>query len=121
MPQITILFGVILIALGLAGYLGTGLESVTALIPAFVGIPLVILGSLAIRPGRHKVMMHIAVVIGALGFLAPLGRLIPGSIRVASGEAEWTLPMTLQLTMVIVLAIYLALCVMSFVTARKAA
>jgi hypothetical protein len=41
----------------------------TALIPAFFGLPLVILGVLALQEGWRKHAMHAAVVVGLIGFL----------------------------------------------------
>ena len=54
MAKVTILFAVLLIALGLAGYLGTGSIHPTALIPAWFGLALGIFGSLAISPGEGR-------------------------------------------------------------------
>ncbi len=53
LPRITILTGVVLIMLGLAGYFGTRRESITAMIPAFVGLPLRGLGLLALKPAAR--------------------------------------------------------------------
>ena len=57
--------------LGLAGYLGTGSQHPTALIPTWFGVALGIFGFLAISPSetRRKLFMHINVTIGLLGFL----------------------------------------------------
>ena len=57
--------------LGLAGFLGTGSQHPTALIPTWFGVALGIFGFLAISPNerRRKLFMHINVTIGLLGFL----------------------------------------------------
>ena len=47
MAKITITFGVLLILLGVIGYLAPGIHSLTALIPAVFGLVLVVLGFLA--------------------------------------------------------------------------
>src|SRR5947209_18839802 len=65
----TIAVGAFLIVLGLIGYLGTGMVSWTALIPAFFGLPLTILGVLALQEDWRKHAMHVAVIIGLVGFL----------------------------------------------------
>ncbi|HII97513.1 MAG TPA: hypothetical protein HA276_07465, partial [Candidatus Poseidoniaceae archaeon] len=43
-PQLTQLVGGALVLEGVGFYLGTGMESLTALIPGFVGLPLLLLG-----------------------------------------------------------------------------
>ena len=52
---------------GLAGYLGTGSEQKTALIPAAFGIVILICGLLAANESRRMMAMHIAVFFGLLG------------------------------------------------------
>ena len=71
MAKVTILFGLLLIVLGVIGYVGTGWKAPTALIPTYLGIVFAILGFLARRgtQKRRMLMMHIAVTLGALGFL----------------------------------------------------
>ena len=71
MAKITLIFAVLLAALGLAGYIGTGSAHPTALIPTWFGLALGIGGFLAISPSesRRKLFMHINVTIGLLGFL----------------------------------------------------
>ena len=80
MSTLSIVCGILLILVGLAGYIhgtSTGHGSVTALIPAFIGIPLALLGVIAgIKDGWRKHLMHVAVVIALLGFIATAGRLI---------------------------------------------
>ena len=71
MAKVTIVFGVLLIVLGLVGYFGTGSAHPTALIPTWFGLALGVGGFLAISPseGRRKLFMHINVTIGLLGFI----------------------------------------------------
>src|ERR1035438_5595018 len=66
MAKVTLVFAVLLIALGVAGFLGTGSTHYTALIPAWIGLALGIGGWLAISPDerRRKLFMHINVTIG---------------------------------------------------------
>ena len=56
-------FALLLCALGLAGYLGTGSAHPTALIPTWFGLALGVFGFLAISPNerRRKLFMHINV------------------------------------------------------------
>ncbi len=116
MPSTTRSFGVLLIVLGAASYTMTGRTSVTALIPAFFGVALVILALVARNEAARKHAMHAAVAIGLIGALASLGRAVPA---VMNGDA--TRPAVLaQLAMAVLLIVYVALGVQSFIAARKA-
>ncbi len=83
MVKVTLVFAVLLIALGLAGYLGTGSAHPTALIPAWIGVALGFGGLLAISPSekRRKMFMHINVTIGLLGFLGGAIEVVRGYVR----------------------------------------
>ena len=108
--------GVLLILFALFGYFGSGAQSWTALIPSFFGIPILI-GSLVGRnPDKLKLGMHIAALFGLLGFLAPLGRVVPGLIK---GTFVFNLAGTLMIAMTVVCAVFLFLCVRYFIEVRK--
>ncbi|MDG1671329.1 MAG: hypothetical protein P8H96_10700 [Akkermansiaceae bacterium] len=109
--------GVILIALALLGYLGGGMQSWTALIPAIAGVPILLGSLLAKNPDKLKLGMHIAATFGLLGFLAPLGRIIPTAIK---GDFELKLSTGCMITMSLVSAIFVVQCIKSFKVARQA-
>ena len=116
MPATTRLFGLVLIVLGIASYTMTGRSSVTALIPALFGAVFVICALVGRNEAARKHAMHAAVAVGLIGALASLGRAIPA---VMAGEA--TRPAVLaQLAMGVLLLVYVALGVQSFIAARKA-
>ena len=117
MPKIGINTGIILIALALLGYLGGGMESWTALIPAIAGAPILLSSLLAKNPNKLKLGMHIAATFGLLGFLAPLGRIIPTAIK---GDYELKLSTGCMITMSLVSAIFMVQCIKSFKAARQA-
>lgn len=123
MAKVTLIFAVLLVALGLAAYLGTGSIHPTALIPMWFGLALGVFGFLAISPneGRRKLFMHINVTIGLLGFLGAAGSALHeyGSARSAGLEPDH-IALACQLTMVGLLLIYINLCIRSFIAARKA-
>jgi len=77
MAKLTVVFGLLLIGNGIWGYTASESASVTALIPAFVGIALLLcaIGSI-VKPALNMHLMHIAALLGLLGCLAALGRLI---------------------------------------------
>ena len=114
--KIGILTGTILIGLALLGYFGSGRESWTALIPSFFGVPILLASLLARNPEKRKLGMHIAATFGLLGFLAPLGRIIP---KLAKGEFVFNLAGTAMITMAVVCGVFLVLCIKSFIDARR--
>ena len=116
MPATTRKFGLILIVLGLVSYVTTGRTSVTALIPAFVGIVFLVLALVARNPAARKHVMHATVALALLGALGTLGRVIP-----AVSQGNTTRPAVLaQIAMAIILFLYVALGVRSFIEARRA-
>jgi hypothetical protein len=115
MGKTAIGFGVALIAIGVIGWLAGGMSSITGLIPALFGVALAGLGWWAGR-GNEKTAMHIAAVVGLIGLLAPLGRIFPALGSGGElGLAFWT-----NVLMFVACGAFFALCVKSFVDARKA-
>src|SRR6185437_15520609 len=86
MAKVTVVFAILLIALGLVGYFGTGAAHPTALIPAWWGVALGIGGLLAMSPSesRRKIFMHVNVTIGLLGFIGALVVAIQGYVSPTS-------------------------------------
>jgi hypothetical protein len=122
MAKVTIIFGVLLIILGLAGFLGTGSVHPTALIPTWFGVALVVGGFLSISPSesRRKIFAHINVTVGLLGFLGAAGSALHeyGGAR-SQGVDPNAIALGSQLTMAVLLLIYVNLCVRSFIQARR--
>ena len=116
MPSTTRLFGLILIVLGIASYVLTDRTSVTALIPALFGAVLVSCALVARNEAARKHAMHAAVAVGLVGALASLARGIPAALN---GGASRPAVLS-QLVMGVLLLIYVALGVQSFIAARKA-
>ncbi len=122
MAKVTLVFALLLVALGLAGYIGTGSAHPTALIPAWIGLALGIFGFLAISPNesRRKLFMHINVTIALLGFLGGLAEAIRGYVHAKSAGMEPDqIALASKLTMAGLLFIYVILCVRSFIAARR--
>ena len=123
MAKVTLIFALLLVLLGLAGFFGTGSQHYTALIPTWFGLALGLFGFLAIspNPGRRKLFMHINVTIGLLGFLGAFIRAIQsyGHAR-SEGLDPDKIAIGAQLTMAGLLFIYIAMCVNSFIDARRA-
>ncbi len=141
MPRITLIFAAVLIVLGIVGYVGTPVpasdatdatvssaesetekpkRSVTALIPAFTGGLLAVFGVVALKESLLKHAMHGAVLVGLLGCLAASGRAIPGLVKMMSGDSEVNSRSLFFVTcMAIICGVYVALCVRSFIEARR--
>lgn len=123
MAKVTLIFAVLLIALGLIGYFGTGAQHPTALIPTWFGLALGLFGFLAISPSeaRRKLFMHINVTIGLLGFLGAASEAVRGYLHAKSaGVAPDEIALASKLTMTALLLVYVILCVRSFIAARRA-
>ena len=135
MSKITIVIGLLLIAIGVAGYMLPSTEvveegtetvveqkrSITALIPAVVGAPLLICGlATVILPNQKKHFMHAAVLIGLLGALAATGRGASSLLKFIRGD-EFNGRAAVFLALMGVLCwIFVISCVNSFIQARKA-
>jgi uncharacterized membrane protein len=123
MAKTTMIFAVLLIALGLAGFFYTGGKYPTALIPAAFGLVLGIFGFLAMSPSesRRKLFMHINVTLGAVGFLMAAWRALSsyGNAR-SQGIAPDYIALASQAIMALLLLNYVVLCVKSFIDVRRA-
>jgi hypothetical protein len=121
MAKVTIVFGLLLIVLGMVVYVATGWRAPTALIPTYFGIVLTILGFLARRGSqkRRMTMMHIAVTVGLLGFLGT-AKSIWDFIQMERGHAMLR-PIAVEDKAVfsMMLLVYVLLCVRSFIKARR--
>ena len=119
MAKFSILLGIILIALGLISYFGISSESITALIPTFLGIPILILGYLALNEKYLKHAMHGALVLVILGFGGTVGGLIK-FFRMLGGEVfERSSAITVQAIMALLCLIFLVFAIKSFIDARR--
>ena len=121
MVKTTLVFAVLLIALGMAGYFGTGSLHSTALIPAWIGIALGFGGLLAISPSekRRKLFMHVNVTIGLIGFLGGAVEIVRSYVHAGIVDETYLIAMTSKLALTTLMLIYLLLCVRSFKAARR--
>jgi hypothetical protein len=115
----TIGFGIVLIVLGFGGYFGSDRVSLTALIPAVFGLLLVIFGALARDEKRRKMAMHIAVTVGLLGFLGTVSGLFQLPTLLSGGVVERPGAVISKSIMAVLMAIYVGMCVKSFIDARR--
>jgi hypothetical protein len=102
-----------LIVIGVVGYVATDRQSATALIPSVLGVLLLAFGWFARNQAHRRHAMHAVAVVALLGLLGTVG----GLIRLLSGT---TTPAAIAqgLTAILTGAL-LALCVKSFIDARR--
>ena len=118
MASTTIALGVVLIVLGLVGYFMTGMVSITALIPAFFGLALALLGLVARDERKRKHAIHAAVVVALIGFAGSVGGLLQiGSVF--DGTAARPAAVISRTLMSVLTLGYIILAVQSFIAARR--
>jgi hypothetical protein len=121
MPMLAILFGIVLDALGVAAFIATGATAPTALIPSVFGTIIFVAGIVAqVRPGARKHAMHVAALFGLVATLGGLGMGLPKVGALLSGAAERPAAIVIQIAMGLIALVFLALCVKSFIDARRA-
>lgn len=122
MAKVTLVFAVILIAVGLVGFITTGSIHYTALIPAVLGFLLCIFGALSFSPdaGRRKLFMHINVTLALLGFLGTVMGLFQWFSMLAGATVKNPPAVESKAIMALVCLVYVILCIRSFIAARKA-
>lgn len=118
MPNTAIWSGRILVLIGIVGYAWGYFYpplSYTSLIPAGIGVVLMILGHLSVmNDSMRKHLMHVAVIIGLLGFLAALGGLFRKGLPTALSAGVLS-----QIAMAVVCLAFVVLCVRSFIAVRR--
>lgn len=138
MPSTSIIAGILLILLGIVGYvfgLVDGHASLTALIPAAFGILLVIFGAVArAKENLRMHLMHAAVLVGLAGFVIPAYRVAmnffsasksvaPSSTEnagiAATGGNILSPAIISQAAMALICLVFVILCVKSFIDARR--
>ena len=112
MYRVTILFGILLGITGVVGFYQSGAEHPTALIPTFIGIPLFVCGIIAAKEAMRMLAIHIAVLVGLIGFIGAAATLFKADQEMAAIVSK-------SITSVLC-ATFVGLCVRSFIQARKA-
>ncbi len=70
MAILTIVLGLLLIMLGVGGYVTADPPSVTALIPAFFGVVFLVLGGLSLKRSSRKFAAPASLVLALLGLFS---------------------------------------------------
>ena len=119
MAQPTIGFGIALIVLGLVAYFGTGMVSITALIPTFFGIVVTGLGALAMKDRFRKPALYVAIVIGILGFLGSISGVPRMVTYVSGGDVVRPAASIVQSIMALIMLAFVVMLVKSLIGARR--
>src|SRR5450631_1509054 len=120
MAKLTVVFGILLVLLGVFGFVATGSVHYTALIPCAFGVLLAIFGLLAQTPdaSRRKLFMHIAVTVGLVGFLGTATSLV-NFIQLLQGKVfPYPAAVEAKAAMAVLTLVYVGLCIRSFIAAR---
>jgi hypothetical protein len=120
MAKLTIVFGVLLILLGVVGFVATGSAHPTSLIPSGVGILFILFGVMENTPDPKKRMlwMHISVTVALLAFLGTITADIQ-AFRLSHGT-QYPHPAAVieKAAMSLFCLIYVLFCIRSFINAR---
>lgn len=106
-------FGAALILVGVIAYFATGTASLTPLIPAFAGAPILLAGLVSTRPGWRSFGLYTATTLATLLALGTLR----GTFGLVGGEVSTATVMNAAL-LVASLA-FVALCVREIGRSRK--
>ena len=116
MPRITLGLGGVLVAVGVIAYIASSFASWTALIPAILGVILLICGLIALK--NQKVGIHIALAVAILGILGTAMNVMQIGALIA-GEAERPAAVITSIITFVLLIIYVIVGVRSFIAARR--
>jgi len=109
---LSMIVGVLLIGIGIGAYVYTDQKSITALIPAFLGVILIILGVLARNDRMRKHSMHAAMLFALLGVIVSLWRL-------TKSNPNYPAIPYFHIAVVVCCALFIALGIKSFIDARR--
>ena len=117
MENIAMIYGIFLIVWGIGVTILSDSQSITSLIPAIFGLPIIILSFFAKKfTDRKKLLMHIVVLIGLIIFLGGLD-LIRGLIQGNIFVNLWA--SSSKFMMIISGLVFTILCIKSFIFNRK--
>jgi membrane protein implicated in regulation of membrane protease activity len=107
MVRFTAALGVTLVVLGIGAYVLTSAVSITALIPAFVGVPLLACAAVARSAARRRPALAVALAIALLGALGSAMNVIKIGEAIA-GTAQRPSAVWVSTIMFVLLVIFLA-------------
>ena len=118
MPRVIFSFSAIFVLLGIGAYFVTGMQSMTALIPAIFGLLLAAAGAISLKNLKHG--GHFAALVGLLGFLGTARSLGKVPALLSGEPVERAAAVGVQAVFAVLSVIFVGLCVKSFRYTRKA-
>ena len=88
MIALSLTVGVLLVAVGIGGYVLSHMVSPTALIPAAFGVVILMLGLYGRAEVRRRTAMHLAMGIALVGILGSIGGVLPMLKWLTGGSAK---------------------------------
>ncbi len=119
MAKNSIVFGIIIIVVSIAFYIGTYQASMTALIPGIMGIAMIICGLLARKENIRKHLMHVSAVIALIGFIATAEGVLRLIGMLDGAEVERSIAFIEMAISSVIFLIYVILSFQSFCEARR--
>ena len=111
--MLAMLFGLLLVLLGVGAYLGSEMESLTALIPSALGLLLVLCGLWGMKQAAGA---YVALLLGIAGAGAAGWRLYP---VISAGEFQFDLKYGAQATMALLSAVFVIAGIIAFLKGPK--
>ena len=118
MPRVIFSFSAIFVLLGIGAYFVTGMQSMTALIPAIFGLLLAAAGAISLKNLKHG--GHFAALVGLFGFLGTARSLGKVPALLSGEPVERAAAVGVQAVFAVLSVIFVGLCVKSFRDTRKA-
>lgn len=120
MPVITILFGTVLMVVGIGTYAASDDKPSALLLPIIFGLIALGLGVASmVKKDMRKHLMHGAVLLATLGVLVPVYQLIASLVEMWQAERDRSLTLLAVLLTVLFSGVYVYLAVQSFRAARR--
>ncbi len=116
---LTLLVATALLVTGVVSYLITDANSVTALIPTFVGIVLLVLAFVARNDKARKHALHVVMVVALLGAIGSLRNMM-GLGELFAGTASAPVAVISSTIMFVLLLALLIAGIRTFIAARRA-
>ena len=121
MSLMAIGFGGVLALVGIGAYILSWGASVTALIPAFIGLPIVGLGVAAQIESLRKSALYSALALAALGFLGSAGGLGKLAALLSGGGVQRPFAVVVQSITAATCALFIVALIVSMIKGRREA
>lgn len=120
MTQLSGAIGVLLMIVGVGGYVLTGMVSFTALIPAVIGLVILLLAAWGRSEAARRHAMHGVMLVALLGLAGSARGLMQLPTLLAGGDVARPAAVYSQSITAIALLVLLVAGIRSFIAARRA-